>query len=53
MTAATVSCHLSQRKKAGLMFGSRENNFIYYGLNDSVREEVLLGLQDVKGEGKK
>ena len=53
MTAATVSYHLSQLKKAGLIFESREKNFIYYSLNASVLEEVLLWLQDLKGEGKK
>ena len=52
MTAATVSYHLSQLKKAGLIFESREKNFIYYSLNASVLEEVLLWLQDLKGEGK-
>ena len=49
MTAATVSYHLSQLKKAGLIFESREKNFIYYSLNASVLEEVLLCLQDLKG----
>ncbi|MBS5676776.1 MAG: winged helix-turn-helix transcriptional regulator [Oscillibacter sp.] len=53
MTAATVSYHLSLLKKAGLIFESREKNFIYYSLNASVLEEVLLWLQDLKGEGKK
>ena len=53
LTAATVSYHLSQLKKAGLIFESREKNYIYYSLNASVLEEVLLWLQDLKGEGKK
>ena len=53
MPAATVSYHLSQLKKAGLIFESREKNYIYYSLNASVLEEVLLWLQDLKGEGKK
>ncbi len=53
MTAATVSYHLSLLKKAGLIFESREKNFIYYSLNASVLEEVLLWIQDLKGEGKK
>ena len=53
MTAVTVSYHLSQLKKAGLIFESREKNYIYYSLNASVLEEVLLWLQDLKGEGKK
>ena len=49
MTGATVSYHLSQLKKAGLVFESREKNFIYYSLNASVLEEVLLWLQSLKG----
>ena len=49
MTAATVSYHLSQQKKAGLVFERQEKNYIYYSLNASVLEEVLLWLQDLKG----
>ena len=49
MTGATVSYHLSQLKKAGLVFESREKNYIYYSLNASVLEEVLLWLQSLKG----
>ena len=50
MTNATVSYHLSQLKKVGLIFESREKNFIYYSLNASVLEEVLLWIQSLKGE---
>mgnify|MGYP002520186020 CR=1 FL=1 len=53
MTAATVSYHLSQLKKAGLIFESREKNYIYYSLNASVLEEVLLWLRDLKGDDPK
>ena len=49
MTGATVSYHLSQLKKAGLVFESREKNFIYYSLNASELEEVLLWIQSLKG----
>ena len=49
MTGATVSYHLSQLKKAGLVFESREKNFIHYSLNASVLEEFLLWLQELKG----
>ena len=51
ISGASVSYHLSQLKKAGLIFESREKNFIYYSLNASVVEEVLLWLQSLKGEG--
>lgn len=42
LTAATVSYHLSIFKKAGLLFETREKNFIYYELNISVFEELML-----------
>ena len=49
MTGATVSYHLSQLKKADLIFESREKNYIYYSLNASVLEEVLLWIRSLKG----
>ncbi|MBR1700412.1 MAG: winged helix-turn-helix transcriptional regulator [Lachnospiraceae bacterium] len=42
MTAATVSYHLKQLKQAGLVYEAREKNFIYYALNASVFEEIML-----------
>lgn len=51
MTGATVSHHLSQLKKAGLILENREKNFIHYTLNASVLEEVLLWINDLKGAG--
>ena len=50
MTAATVSYHLSKLKKAGLIFESHEKNYIYYSLNASVLEEVILWIKELKGE---
>ncbi len=50
MTGATVSYHLAQLKKAGLVKEVREKNFIHYSLNASVLEEVLLWLQSLRGE---
>ncbi len=50
MTGATISYHLSQLKKAGLVTEEREKNFIYYRLNASVFEEVILWLNSF-GEG--
>lgn len=52
MTGATVSHHLTQLKKAGLITERREKNFIYYSLNATVLEEVLLWVSDLKGERK-
>lgn len=42
MTQATVSYHLSQLKKADLVFESKRKNFVFYQLNASVFEEIML-----------
>ena len=52
MTGATISHHLSQLKKSGIITESREKNFIHYSLNASVLEEVLLWINSLQG-GKK
>lgn len=50
MTGATISHHLSQLKKAGLVKETKKKNFVYYTLNASVLEEVLLWINELKGE---
>lgn len=50
MTGPTISHHLSQLKKADLIKENRQKNFIYYSLNASVLEEVLLWLNALKGD---
>ena len=50
MAGATISYHLNILKKAELIFEQKEKNFIYYELNTSVVEEVMLWLSDLKGE---
>ena len=50
MTGATISHHLSQLKKAGLITESKQKNFIYYSLNASVLEEVMMWICDLKGD---
>lgn len=50
MTGATISYHLGILKKAELVYETREKNYIYYGLNTSVVEEVMLWLSQLKGE---
>jgi len=49
MTGATISYHLSQLKKAGLVFETKYKNFIYYELNISVFEEVMLWISQFDG----
>ena len=49
MTGATISYHLKILKQADLVFESREKNYIYYQLNATVLEEILLWLSNLKG----
>ena len=53
MTGATISYHLSQLKKAGLVFETRRKNFIIYELNTSVFEEAMLWLAQFNFKGEK
>jgi ArsR family transcriptional regulator len=48
ISGATLSYHLSQLKKADLVFETRYKNFVYYELNISVFEEVMLWLAQFK-----
>ncbi|PPK74740.1 ArsR family transcriptional regulator [Lacrimispora xylanisolvens] len=52
MTNATISYHLTQLKKADLVFESKHKNFVYYELNTSVFEELMLWLSQFKGKDK-
>ena len=49
VTAAAVSRHLSCLKEAALIRDTREGKFIYYELNTSVLEEILLWISELKG----
>ena len=50
VTGAAISRHLSVLKDADLIRDTREGKFIYYDLNASVLEEIMLWLTDLKGE---
>ena len=50
VTGASVSRHLSVLKDADLIRDKREGKFIYYELNASVLEEIMLWLSALKGE---
>ena len=50
LSGATVSYHLTQLKKAGLILESRHKNFIYYELNASIFEEVLVWIYGLGGK---
>ena len=49
MTGATISYHLSVLKKADLVTETKMKNFVYYELNASVVEEIMLWLSELKG----
>ena len=50
VTGASISRHLSVLKEADLIRDKREGKYIYYELNASVLEEIMLWVTDLKGE---
>ena len=49
VTGASISRHLAILKEADLIRNKREGKFIYYELNTSVLEDVMLWIIDLKG----
>lgn len=50
VTGASISRHLSVLKEADLIRDTREGKYIYYELNASVLEEIMLWITALKGE---
>ena len=50
MTQATISYHLSQLKKAGLILESKYKNYVFYEINVTVFEEVMLWFSQFGGK---
>lgn len=50
ITAAAVSRHLAVLREADLITDTREGKYIFYELNTSVLEEIMLWITDLKGE---
>ena len=48
VSAAAISKHLTILKEADLIRDQKAGKYIYYELNASVLEEILLWLQDLK-----
>lgn len=49
LSGATISYHLNMLKKADLVSETKYKNYIYYELNASVLEELMLWLSELKG----
>ena len=52
ITDAAISRHLSVLKDADLVRDEREGKYIYYELNASVLEEIMLWITSLKGDEK-
>ena len=50
ITGAAISRHLSVLKDADLIRDKREGKFIFYELNTSVLEEIMLWITELKGD---
>ena len=50
VTGASISRHLSVLKDADLIRDTREGKYIYYELNASVLEEIMLWITDLRGD---
>ena len=50
ISGAAVSKHLSVLKNADLIRDKRDGKYIYYQINTSVLEDVMLWVSDLKGD---
>lgn len=50
LAQASVSYHLNILKKANLIEENKVKNFIYYEINTSVLEDVMVWLSDLRGD---
>lgn len=49
VTNASISRHLSVLKEADLVRDKREGQFIFYELNTSVLEDIMLWIKELQG----
>ena len=52
VTGASISRHLSVLKEADLIRDKREGKFIFYELNTSVLEDIMIFITGLKGDSK-
>lgn len=50
LTGATISYHLSILKKVNLITETKQKNYIFYELNSSVFEEILVWIYKLGGD---
>ena len=50
ISGAAISRHLSVLKDADLIRDKRDGKYIYYDLNTTVLEEIMLWISELKGE---
>ena len=50
ITPQALSYHLAKLKKADLIYETREKNFIYYELDLSILDEMILWITQLRGE---
>lgn len=50
LSPAALSYHLKKLKKAGLIYESKYKNFIYYELDATILDEIILWFSDLKEE---
>ena len=50
MSPQALSYHLAKLKKAGLIYETRQKNFIYYELDLSILDEAILWMSELRGD---
>ena len=50
LTNATVSYHLSQLKEADLILESKSKNFIYYELNTTLFDDLIMWIKQFENK---
>lgn len=50
ISPSALSYHLARLKKAGLIYETRQKNFIYYELDLTILDEAILWLNQLKGD---
>lgn len=52
LTPQALSYHLAKLKKADLIYETKYKNFIYYELNLTILDEIMMWISSLKGDDK-